>query len=62
MKEKLRKYFFSLRKNKYFNLKEKDFNAMRKWVVQNLDKETSAVFKDIKRAKEFLRFVCVPKN
>jgi len=29
------------------NLKEKDFNAMRKWVVQNLDKETSAVFKEV---------------
>ena len=26
MKEKLRKYFFSLRKKKYFNLKEKDVN------------------------------------
>jgi 5-formyltetrahydrofolate cyclo-ligase len=28
MKEKLRKYSFSLRKKKYFNLKEKDFNPL----------------------------------
>jgi len=28
MKEELRKYFFSLRKNKYFNLKEKDFKPL----------------------------------
>jgi 5-formyltetrahydrofolate cyclo-ligase len=28
MKEKLRKYFFSLRKNKYFNLKEQDFSPL----------------------------------
>jgi len=28
MKEKLRKYFFSLRKNKYFFLKEKDFSPL----------------------------------
>ena len=28
MKEELRKYFFSLRKNKYFNLKEKDFKNL----------------------------------
>ena len=28
MKEKLRKYFFSLRKKKYFNLKEKDFSPL----------------------------------
>ena len=28
MKEELRKYFFSLRKNKYFNLKKKDFKPL----------------------------------
>jgi len=28
MKEKLRKYSFSLRKNKYFNLTEKDFSPL----------------------------------
>ena len=28
MKEQLRKYSFSLRKNKYFNLKEKDFSPL----------------------------------
>lgn len=28
MKEELRKYFFSLRKNKYFNLREKDFKPL----------------------------------
>lgn len=28
MKEKLRKYFFSLRRKKYFNLKEKDFHSL----------------------------------
>lgn len=28
MKKKLRKYYFSLRKNKYFNLKEKDFSPL----------------------------------
>jgi len=29
------------------NLKDKDFNAMRKWVVQNLDKEPSFIFKEV---------------
>jgi DNA polymerase III delta prime subunit len=28
-------------------LKEKDFNGMRKWVIQNLDKEPSALFTSI---------------
>ncbi|MEY3961752.1 MAG: hypothetical protein RLZ08_114, partial [Pseudomonadota bacterium] len=28
MKERLRKYFFSLRKNKYFNLNNKDFEPL----------------------------------
>lgn len=28
-------------------LKDKDFNGMRKWVIQNLDKEPSALFKSI---------------
>jgi replication factor C small subunit len=28
-------------------LKDKDFNGMRKWVIQNLDKEPSALFTSI---------------
>lgn len=29
------------------NLKDKDFNSMRKWVVQNLDKEPTFIFKEV---------------
>ena len=34
MKEKLRKYSFSFRKNKYFNLKEKDFSPLLSDIVR----------------------------
>ncbi len=35
MKEKLRKYFFSLRKNKYFNLKEQDFSPLFSEIIRS---------------------------
>ena len=42
---------FSLKEENYkdliVKLKDKDFNGMRKWVIQNLDKEPSALFTSI---------------
>ena len=44
MKKKLRKYYFSLRKNKYYNLKEKDFSPLHLEIARYKNKTIGSYY------------------